>query len=154
MVNYIQCKHCHAEDSSCTYCNGSGYLEKKSFKHILNDIFSCLFPCLKENHSYKLVPTESNFYEDIFSMMNDIESTTLLDNNETINFDIQHEPNEVVYSDDSDSEDFDSDDSESIIKSNIDIKKSPNIRKIDIPDNFDSLKIITESTQEYINYSF
>ena len=128
MVNYIRCGHCLDEDPACGCCNGSGYQEKKTIKTRLKEILYCIFPCLNKDNKtfeYKSVPTETNFYNDLFSAMNDMESTSLVEENN---------PELELNSDD-----FDSDNEEvGVISSGL-IKPEEvanrTVKKIDIPNN-------------------
>jgi len=84
MVIYVQCKYCYDEDKHCKYCNGSGYIEKRTFYSRCVLMLYCVFPCLDEkNHKiefrYKNVSSEPDFYEDLFNSMNDIENTVLIE---------------------------------------------------------------------------
>jgi hypothetical protein len=81
MVEYVQCKFCYDEDTTCTHCDGSGYVEKRSIKEIIKNKLSCIFPCLNEKENvfeYGKISKESEFYDDLFNMMNDMETTSLI----------------------------------------------------------------------------
>lgn len=130
MVKYIQCKNCHDEDVVCYHCNGSG--RKKNFKTKFREILYCVFPCLNNDKKfgYKAVPTESHFYNDLFSMMNNMESTSLMSERDDTS---EQKPETEL-----DSDDFDSDNEEITPDSSFLFeKKEENItvKKIDIPKN-------------------
>jgi hypothetical protein len=94
------------KNKDCCYCDGTGYMnpqggflgtshddfhiEERNFKTRLKEILYCIFPCLKDDSfEYKSVPNP-NFYDDLFSMMNDTnESTSLVSEKEIVMFDSQ-----------------------------------------------------------------
>ena len=79
MVNYIQCKYCFDEDTICEKCNGSNY---KIFKRKIKEMLYCVFPCLDNNNkpSNNNIESETSFYTDLFTMIDEMESIPLIDN--------------------------------------------------------------------------
>lgn len=146
MVKYVQCKHCYDDDPTCNYCDGSGYIANRTIKDRLRDILHRVFPCLKgdkdnsqNKNGYKQVPTESTFYDDLFSMMSDMESTSLLDEKDDVMFDNQNELHKVVTDLDTDiNSDSEIDDNNKQLtpdSSCLIEEENKLVRKIEIPNN-------------------
>ena len=84
MTTFIQCKYCYDQNIACKQCNGSGYQEIRTFREKWNDFIQCIFPCLKDDFKYKKVETTK--YDGLFDIMNDMESTSLIDDNNELTY--------------------------------------------------------------------
>lgn len=160
MVKYIQCKHCYDEDPTCKQCDGSGYMASRTIKDRLREILHIVFPCLKEKEQkYKKLPTETHFYDDLFTMMSEMEETSLIDERENVIFDNQNEMHRVEtdLKDDLDTDPEIDDDNKQITPDTSCLieEEKKLVRKIEIPKNGVSPDTMPDNIKDILeNYSF
>jgi len=71
MFTYEPCKYCNYEKSSCKHSEHIGFIKK------IKENFCCIFPCF--NKKTKIVE-KSRIYDELFKVMNELETTSLLYN--------------------------------------------------------------------------
>lgn len=157
MVKYIQCKHCYDEDPSCRHCDGSGYMANRTIKDRLREVLYCVFPCLKEEKKgYKKVPTESNYYDDLFTMMSEMEETSLINERDDVMYDNQSNQTEIYDTETELEDDSEIDDNNKQLTPNSScLIEKKLVKEIEIPNNGVSPDTMPDDIRDILeNYSF